>query len=200
MRISGSIHFQSHWGTATCQDGSRGLFMRVCAVLVPLLLACNTAAGQQTSGSITGVVQDPQRAAVPNAKVVLLNTAQGAVERELTTSAEGTFTIIPVPPGVYHLTVGAPGFKKYQKQGIELFAGDKVGVPPIVLELGAAAESVTVEATAVQLQTASAERSGVLTGRQMLNLGLADRNWVGLLRTMPGAISDPTTPNSLPSI
>ena len=61
-----------------------------------VLLLCNLPApAQQSFGSISGIVQDGQGAVIPNAKVVLTNVAQGAVVRELTTSAEGTFVITP---------------------------------------------------------------------------------------------------------
>src|SRR5690242_3904913 len=112
---------------------------------------------QQSFGSISGVVQDSQGAVVPNAKVELTNEAQGAIVRQLTTSSEGTFVITPLPPATYSLSVEAAGFKRYFKREITLFAQDRIGLPPIVLEIGTANEAVTVEASAVQLQTVSGE-------------------------------------------
>src|SRR6266516_3731480 len=135
-----------------------------------MLLCGSTGSAQQSFGSISGVVQDGQGAVIPSAKVELTNTAQGAVAREVTTSAEGTFVITPLPPATYSLSVEALGFKKYVKNEIELFAQDRIGLPPIVLEIGLAGEAVTVEASVAQLQTVSAERSGVLTGSQIMDL------------------------------
>ena len=60
---------------------------------------------QQSSGSISGVVQDSQGAVVPGAKVTLINQAQGGVARELPASAEGTFFFTPIIPGTYTVTV-----------------------------------------------------------------------------------------------
>ena len=65
-----------------------------------------------------------------------------------------------------------------------------MGMPPIVLEVGSQSESVTVEAQTVQLETVSAERSGVVTGRQMLDIALNGRNFTSLLKTVPGAPAD----------
>jgi len=101
-----------------------------------LLLCAATASAQQSFGSISGVVQDGQGAVIPNAKVELTNTAQGVVVREVTTSTEGTFVITPLPPATYSLAVEAPGFKKYVNNEIKLFAQDRIGLPPIVLEIG----------------------------------------------------------------
>ena len=162
-----------------------------------LLLCGTTASAQQSFGSIGGVVQDGQGAVIPNAKVELTNTAQGAVVRELATSSEGTFVITPLPPAVYSLAVDAPGFKKYVKSEIKLFAQDRIGLPPIVLEIGATGEAVTVEASVAQLQTISAERSGVLTGNQMVDLASNTRNFADLLKTVPGFNADTNNANGL---
>ena len=155
------------------------------------------AKAQQSSGSISGVVQDSQGAVVPGATVTLLNQAQGAVARQLQTTAEGYFFFTPVIPGTYTVSVEAPGFKKYVKTDVTLYAQDRVGLPPIMLELGAVGETINVEAPAVSLQTVSAERSGVLTGRQMTDLGSSTRLYTDLLPTIPGFNADTTNANGL---
>src|SRR5436309_6676694 len=162
-----------------------------------LLLCAATASAQQSFGSLSGVVQDGQGAVIPNAKVELTNTAQGVVVRELMTSAEGSFVITPLPPAIYSLAVEAQGFQKYVKNEIKLFAQDRIGLPPIVLEIGSAGEAVTVEASAVQLQTISAERAGVLTGSQMVDLASNTRNFADLLKTVPGFNVDTNNANGL---
>src|SRR5215831_6543784 len=165
----------------------------VCAMMVGTI----PARAQQSFGSISGVVQDSQGAVVPNARVELTNEAQGAVVRQLLTSSEGTFVATPLPPATYSLAVEAPGFKRYLKKEIKLFAQDRIGLPPIVLEIGTANEAVTVEASSVQLQTVSAERSGVLTGRQMVELASNTRNFSDLLKTVPGFNADTQNANGL---
>ena len=148
---------------------------------------------QTTSGSISGVVQDAQGAIVPNARVTLTNEAQGtASARQVTTSAEGTFVFSPVLAGQYTVAVEAPGFKKYTKSAIVLNVNDRLGLPTIALEIGAAGETVTVEASAVQLETVTAERSGIITGRQMVDIALNGRNYTTLLKTVPGVTADTT--------
>jgi hypothetical protein len=162
-----------------------------------LLLGAIPAFAQQSFGSISGAVMDSQGAVVPNAKVELTNEAQGAVVRALLSSSEGTFVFTPLPPATYSLAVEAPGFKRYVKRDITLYAQDRIGLPPIVLELGTANEAVTVEANAAQLQTVSAERSGVLTGTQMVELASNTRNFSDLLKTVPGFNADTQNANGL---
>ena len=108
----------------------------LCLLLVSFLLIVAPAAAQQSTGLITGTVQDGQGAVVPAATVTVINAAQGATFRVLETSAEGTFVVTPVPPGVYTVTVEKAGFKKYTKTDVRLAAGERVGLPPIGLELG----------------------------------------------------------------
>src|SRR5207245_2406259 len=86
---------------------------------------------------------------------------------------------------------------KYVKNEIKLFAQDRIGLPPIVLEIGSTGEAVTVEASVAQLQTISAERSGVLTGSQMVDLASNTRNFADLLKTVPGFNVDTNNANGL---
>ena len=103
--------------------------------------------------------------------MIVINQAQGAKIRELTTSGDGTFVVTPLPPATYTITVEAQGFKKYTKTDIVLYAQERVGLPTIVMEVGSTGETVTVESNAVTLQTVSAERSGVITNNMMVDLG-----------------------------
>src|SRR5258706_2435922 len=173
--------------------GNRGAALATTLMFVTAPFLC----GQQSSGSISGVVQDSQGAVVTNAKVALINQDQGTVVRDLPTSAEGTFVFTPVPPGTYTVTAESAGFKKYVKRDIVLFAQDRVGLPPIVLEVGAVGDTITVESGAVTLQTVSRERSGVLTGSQMSEMGSSTRLYTDLLPTIPGFNADTQNANGL---
>src|SRR3974390_252310 len=85
------------------------------------------------------------------------------------------------------------GFKKYSESGITLDVSDRLGLPPIALEVGLTGESVTVEANAVQLQTLNAERSGVVTSAQVVDIAINGRNYTSLLKTIPGVAADSGT-------
>jgi Carboxypeptidase regulatory-like domain/TonB-dependent Receptor Plug Domain len=162
--------------------------------VVALIVLGLPLAAQNTAGSISGVVQDAQGAVIPNARITLLNEAQGAASaRELQTAPEGTFVFSPVLPGTYDVTVEASGFKKYTQSQIIIDVSQKLGLSPISLEIGTAGESISVEANAVQLETLTAERSGVVTGTQVVDIAINGRNYTSLLKTIPGIPADAGT-------
>jgi hypothetical protein len=159
-----------------------------------VLLFAASLAAQNIAGAISGVVQDAQGAVVPGAKVSLTNEAQGtASARMVATTPEGTFVFSPVLAGKYTISVEMMGFKKYVQSGITLDVSDRLGLPPIALEVGGTGESVTVEAQAVELQTLNAERSGVVTGSQVVDIAINGRNYTSLLKTIPGVAGDSGT-------
>ena len=143
---------------------------------------------QTTSSSITGVVLDAQRAAIPNAKVT-------ATEQErrftltITTNDAGQFVFAQIPPGTYTIDVTMAGFKKYERKNIELNANDKLSIGDLIMEVGQLSEQVEVSAVAVQLQTESAERGGSLVGKQMENIAVNGRSYLALAGMVPGVVS-----------
>ena len=152
-----------------------------------ILLCATGIFAQQISGSLTGVVKDSQQASVINAKVTLSNPQQGTT-RDATTGTDGAFVITQLQPGTYNLSVEATGFKKMEQKDVRVSANDRVSIGDIVLTVGALSETITVESTASQVQTASAERSGVLTNRQVVDLAATGRSLFDLTKTLPGIV------------
>src|SRR5580704_7383373 len=137
----------------------------VYAAAMMLLIYGTTLSAQTVTGSITGVIQDAQGAVVPNAKVTLSNEAQGAASARVeNTNAEGVFVFTPVLAGTYTVEVEMMGFKRFVQSKVILDAAQRLGLPPIALEVGAVGESITVEASAIQLETLNAQRNAVVTG------------------------------------
>jgi hypothetical protein len=159
----------------------------VTRIMTCILLCATGLVAQQISGSLTGVVKDSQQASVANAKVTLNNPEQGTT-RDATTGPNGGFVFTQLQPGTYNLTVEAPGFKRAEQTDVRVFANDRVSLGDILLSVGALSETVTVEATTAQVQTASAERSGVLTTRQVVDLAETGRSLFDLTKTLPGIV------------
>ena len=146
-----------------------------------------SALGQGLTGQISGNVQDPAGTMVLNAKVELINTGTGQT-REATTDGLGNFIFTQLLPGTYAVTVTAPGFKKYEQRDIVLTATERVVLRQIRLELGELTQTVSVVAEAARLQVQSSERSGLISTSQIQDLSLKGRDYMGLLRLLPGVV------------
>jgi len=159
----------------------------VSRLLFILSLTSAVALAQQSSGSIRGIVKDGQGAVIAGAKVRLVDVAQGD-NREATTNSEGVFFFNPLKPSLYKVLVEAAGFKKTERDEIRVSANDRLDLPDFLLSVGAITDSVTVESSGVILQTRGAEKGGVLTGNQVINLALNGRSFLDLTRTVPAVV------------
>ena len=68
-----------------------------------------------------------------------------------------------VAADTYSVEVTLAGFKTMRRTGVVVSGGDRVGVPPLTLEVGGTVETVTVSAEAALVQTQSGERSFAVT-------------------------------------
>jgi hypothetical protein len=155
---------------------------------IGLLAITIPAYGQEITGNISGAVTDPTGAAVPGAKAVVTNTLTG-VDRTTTTTSAGVFFFTALPTGDYRLTVEKEGFRRSETTGIHLSVNDKLSFP-VVLSLGAVTESVTVESTAVRLQTETGEVSNLISNTSMDRMPLNGRNFSQLVDMVPGVVPD----------
>src|SRR6266496_3793449 len=137
-------------------------FLRHSGWVICGLLCAVALFAQSDRGTITGTVNDPAGAVVPGAKVTLTNTETAALFETVSTPT-GNYTIPSLPIGIYSLTVEAAGFNKKIQQGIRIQVAQTARVD-VVLQVGSATESVTVNADAPLLTTANAEVSMNVTG------------------------------------
>ncbi len=161
---------------------------RVIAGVVVCLALAQAALAQTTSGTVYGTVRDPQGAAVMGAKVSATDQAR-ATTVETMSGAEGNFVIPSLQAGTYTVAVEMAGFKRYERKEVIVRVNDRLALGEMRLELGATVETVTVTADAVALETQSAARSGIVTGTQTVNLALNGRNYLDLIKTVPGVVS-----------
>ncbi|HWB86830.1 MAG TPA: carboxypeptidase-like regulatory domain-containing protein [Bryobacteraceae bacterium] len=147
----------------------RGVWL-VCAAA----LFSHLCLAQQSRGSITGRITDPQNAMVPGATVTMTNTATN-VATKATTNATGYFEASFLLPGTYSVSVEAAGFKKVVREGVVLNTGDRLALN-LQLEIGQASTVVAVTADAPLLDTASAAQGRVLNSRDMAQLPYGTMN------------------------
>jgi hypothetical protein len=142
--------------------------------------------GQNITGTISGTVSDSKGGVVPNVKISVTNADQQVVVRTLTTDERGEYSAPLLPVGRYEVTAEASGFKKVIHSGLVLNVDDKLAVN-FTLEVGTVNESVSVEASALQVDTQSATATGVISGTQLKELSLNSRNYAQLVLLVPGA-------------
>lgn len=142
-------------------------------------------AQDETTATITGQVTDSTGAAIPNATVVVKNVSTG-IERQAQSNEDGNYTVFPLIPGDYTMTVEQQGFKKYV-QNLTLNAKDRRPVT-VVLEVGALTETVTVTDEAPLIQDSSTSQ-GLVSGTQVIELPLNNRNFLKLTELIPGVSS-----------
>ena len=154
---------------------------------IALCLMSTVALGQSITGSMSGTVVDESQAAVAGAKVRVTNSATGA-ERTTFSNDAGRFLVGSLQPGLYTVSIEAAGFKTVERRSVHLTATEALALGVISLPIGSVAESLDITAQAAPVQTESAERSGILTGSQVGNLAIRDRNVMSLLSLLPGVV------------
>ena len=143
--------------------------------------------GQVVSSSLVGTLLDPTTSAVPSVAISLTNPATGAVQKT-DSNADGLFRFTNLPAGTYSLSIHATGFKTYNQQSIVISSSETRDLGRIMLQLGNVTEEISVTAEATPLQTASSEKSSLVTGTQLSAIALKGRDFFGLLSTLPGVV------------
>ncbi len=163
-------------------------FQRVFVSLV-ILLAAGLVSGpaQESRGTILGRITDPSGAVIPGAEVRAINVATQAAARARTNDA-GNYTIPYLLPGTYTLTVEAQGFKKFQREGVQVRVNDSLEVN-MQLTIGAVAESIEVVATTPLLETANASLGQVVDQRRVTELPIQAGNAFELVLLAPGVVN-----------
>ncbi|MDR3764763.1 MAG: TonB-dependent receptor [Acidobacteriota bacterium] len=157
--------------------------------LMPLLLLPCSASAQ--TAAVVGRVSDSQGAVLPNSKVQLVNESDHS-RASVETDRAGLYAFVRLNHGRYHLEAQMPGFSTARSPEFELVEGQRL-VHDFHLSVAAVRTTLSVEGqeAAVQVDTRTAEVGGVITEREVTGIGLNGRDYVQLLRMLPG-VSDQT--------
>jgi hypothetical protein len=173
----------------TCKDTTkrgavqaRFTFLAVCAVVLSFSMV---GLAQELAATLTGTVTDPSGAVVAGATVTVHSEETGADLRSIDTSSTGNFNITNLPAGRYTVTVKTGGFEGYVANGVILNVAEKHTLD-VVLKTGKVTETLEVTAENTPIQTTTAEESGTVTGDQVRELSLNNRNFEQLILLQPG--------------
>jgi hypothetical protein len=157
----------------------------LCSVSVIELLTVTDAAAQ--TAQISGVITDSSGAVVPKASVRATNSNTG-ISGDTDSSGEGYYAVPLLQPGIYVITVSAPGFTTQIQSGIILEVGTQQ-VLNFKLQVGQLSQSVQVTGAAPMVQLASSVTDFVVNSKTVVDLPLNGRDWTQLATLQPGVSS-----------
>jgi hypothetical protein len=160
--------------------------MRTMSVLTAIVLMAAPLVAQETRGSIVGRIADPSGAVIPGVTIEAINVSTN-VTTSTKSNSEGEYVIPYLLPGTYRLTAAAPGFKSFQRPGIEIRISETIPIQ-ISMELGDAAEKLTVTAETPLLESATATLGTIASDRDVSQLPTAHGVTYKAMMLSPGVV------------
>jgi Carboxypeptidase regulatory-like domain/TonB-dependent Receptor Plug Domain len=159
------------------------------ATVTFFFLCCSMIAkGQELAATLTGRVTDPSGATISDATVTIVQNGVNGASRVVQSDAHGSYTATNLAPGNYTVTITAPGFQTYTAQGVVLNVA-QTGSVDAPLKVGGASQTVTVQQSSVNIDTETSALAGTISGTQVRELQLNNRNFEQLLTLQPGVVS-----------
>ncbi len=162
---------------------------RVFAAFAMLLLCCLIPLrAQELAGTISGTVTDTTGAVIPNATVTITQEGVNGASRTVQTDSRGTYTVTNLPAGNYTVKISATGFEAYEGQNVTLFVAQK-RTEDAQLHPGQVTQTVTIQENTETVDTSSSAVEGTISGTQVRELQLNNRNFEQLVTLQPGVVS-----------
>jgi hypothetical protein len=163
---------------------------RSCLLMLMTLLFvfCSQMRGQELAGTFTGTVTDASGAVIPQATITIKLNGVGGQSRVVKSNGSGNYTATNLPAGNYTVTVAMPSFETFSDQNVVLNVAQTRTVNA-QLHVGSESQTVTVEDNAVAVDTASSSQAGTISGTQLRELELVDRNFQQLVTLQPGVVN-----------
>jgi hypothetical protein len=156
---------------------------RLLVFLLYFALLAGVAAAQAVSGNISGIVRDASGAVVPNANIEITDLDRGAVYH-LQSNTDGNYAQTHLLAGHYQVKVDSTGFGSFTANAtVEVDATTRLDA---TLNLANTQTTVSVTDATPLLTTDRAEIGTTLTGRQVEQLPVLDRNLTNLILVVPG--------------
>ena len=160
------------------------------------LLSLRPALSQATFGHIVGTATDASGALIPGVTVTVSNPTSGETYTDVT-GRSGDYTFDTLIPGIYTVHAEAAGFRPITVTGITLQVAQTARYD-LTLQVGSAAATVTVSASAPVLSLDTSDVGQVITTKQILELPLNGRNYVQLASLTNGVLLQNTTESGGP--
>ena len=141
---------------------------QLCIFCACLAFLSGSAWAQATSGDLTGTVFDATGAVIPNATVVANNDATG-VKTAVPSNVGGVYRFTNLPTGRYTLVASATGFSTDTVKNVDVTLNSVI-TANLTLEVGKVGTSIEVSASAVTIDTTTAQLQTTFNTKQVLEL------------------------------
>jgi hypothetical protein len=152
-------------------------------VILFLLFSVAALHAQVNTGSLSGLVLDPSGAVVSGAELTVTSADTG-YSRTGKSLGDGAYSLPDLPIGNYSLSAAANGFSRTEER-VSVGVGERVRLD-LHLTIGAADQTVQVDAIGAELQRDDASIGMLVTSDVIEETPLYLRNWDDLLRVVPG--------------
>src|ERR1700680_4434904 len=156
-------------------------------LLISLILGACLVSAQVTTGTISGIVQDPSGAAIAGAEVTIKNVDTGTT-RTLTSDPSGRYTAPDLPLGNYEVQAQHSGFQTEIRSGITLTVG-REAVVNLSLRVGQLSDKVVVTGEAPLVESTTPAFSSLVDERTIRDLPLNGRSYDQLALFQPGVVT-----------
>jgi hypothetical protein len=161
------------------------LWMFLFLLVAGIGLLSPNAEGQAVTATLVGTITDQSGAVVPNAPVSITNQGTGAVNNG-NSNESGNFDFTFLTPGMYTITVTAPGFEKSVTSSVNVPVNTTTRVD-VSLQAGSTSQTIRVTDQAPLLQTDRADVSAQIEAKQVLQLPVGNsQNFQELESLIPG--------------
>jgi hypothetical protein len=169
--------------TRACFIALRKVLVLVVAMTAFVSLSPSTSA-QVAGGSITGTVRGESGAAMPGIRISITDVSSGA-SRILATDTDGFYNAPDLPPGIYEMSVAAPGFLTEVITTITVAAGAE-RVLNVAMRPGNPDQTVRNVAPPSQVSSASSTVGGNVNASTVRDTPLNGRDWAQLATLQAG--------------
>jgi len=157
--------------------------LRFCLLALGIV---SMALAQAPTATVTGRVTDSSGGVIPGVSVLVRNLDTNQTQ-QTESSAQGEFTVPFIPPGRYAIEANSKGFRAFRAPEVSLAVGQiqRLG---ITLEIGAVADTITVNEAPPVFNTDSGTRGEVISKEEISDIPLAGRNFNDLAFLTGGVI------------
>src|SRR5688500_11641699 len=163
------------------------MLRRFALLFLALFAFTSSTFAQQGTADLRGRVVDSQGGVLPGVAIVVRHQESGLF-RESVSSADGTFLMSGMTPGVYEVTAELAGFRKYSQRDVRLQVGAAAQIE-LRLEVGGLTEAVTVTSEAPLVDTTTQEIGGRISSQEFVDTPSFNRNFAGYLGMLPGVVA-----------